>query len=138
MTSHGHEPATCGALGFGDPYQGARLRGMVAGPFGLRQDNGLLPVADLRGREVWFEPEKKDWLQYLHRQAVDIYSENPEVYNFYDNILNNANLKTMFSEWVEQEGRHWNDGPQNSPRDLNCTLCKSTSTAGVKSESLYI
>lgn len=121
ITSHGHEPQSCGALGLGDAHQCGKLRGETTGPINMRQDTNLLPVADLRGRQIWFEPEKRDWLQHLQKYAKDTYNQDRENNQYFNDILEDPIKQTIFSEWIEQEGRHWDDGPltQNEGRDLS-------------------
>lgn len=110
MTAYGLEPGCCGALGLGSTAAGARFRGVKTSRTPMNRDGKLLPIADRRGRQVWFEHEKRDWLQWLENwictpTALPHY---PEVFN----ILNDVEEKqAAFSEWIEQEGRHWPDGP---------------------------
>lgn len=119
ITSYGHEPESCGALGLGDAFEGATCRGLYStGPRGLRQDSKLRPVANLRGRQVWFEPEKLDWLKHLQSTALDNTTKQPNQ-PYWNDILHDPAKQTMFSEWVEQEGRHWEDGPFKSGVGLN-------------------
>lgn len=118
ITSHGHEPESCGALGLGNPYEGGMLRGETTGLLGLRQDTKLRPVADLRGREVWFEPEKRNWLQHLQYYVKEMIRKNPDQRYWHD-LLYDPVKQTIFSEWIEQEGRHWEDGPVTSSQDLS-------------------
>ena len=108
MTSHGHEPQSCGALGFGDAHLGGKLRGLTTGDQGMRQDSNLRPVADIRGRQVWFEPEKREWLQSLQRKAEQERASD----QFWNRVLSEDKEQTIYSEWIEQEGRHWGEGPQ--------------------------
>lgn len=119
ITSHGHEPESCGALGLGNAHQSGKLRGETVGPYGLRTDTKLLPVADIRGREVWFEPEKREWLEHLQKYAEQVFKQDEQNNQYWNAIINDKGVKqTMFSEWIEQEGRHWEDGPQTQNRDL--------------------
>ncbi|KAK5098351.1 hypothetical protein LTS08_006484 [Lithohypha guttulata] len=113
VTSHGHEPQSCGALGLGEAHQGGRLRGMIK-PQGLHPDTNLQPVADIRGRQVWFEHEKRDWLGYLQHTAEQHFASHQDQ-PYWREILHDHAKQTMFSEWIEQEGRHWEDGP------ISCT-----------------
>lgn len=117
ITTHGHEPESCGALGLGNAHAGGKLRGEKAGPRVVRTDTKLLPVANIRGREIWFEPEKKDWLEHLQEYAENVFQQD-EANRYWHDILNDDVKQTIFSEWIEQEGRHWEDGPQTQSRDL--------------------
>ena len=118
ITSHGHEPESCGALGLGQAINGGRLRGLVRGPGGMRQDTFLRPVANLTGRQIWFEPEKRDWLEHLQKIAEETARNNREE-PYWNNILTDPAKQTMFSEWIEQEGRHWEDGPQTGDKKVS-------------------
>lgn len=126
ITTHGHEPESCGALGLGDAHRSGKLRGALVGPYGLRTDTKLLPVANLRGREVWFEPEKLEWLEHLQDYAQQVFKQDEQNNTYWNDILNNEVKQTIFSEWIEQEGRHWEEGPQNQNRDLNQSTSEMT------------
>ncbi|KAK5939278.1 hypothetical protein PMZ80_008582 [Knufia obscura] len=117
ITSHGHEPESCGALGLGEAHHGGKLRGMYTGAQGMRQDTKLRPVADLRGRQIWFEPEKREWLEHLQKTAEESFQQRQEQPYWLD-ILHDPVKQTVFSEWIEQEGRHWHDGPHASSANL--------------------
>jgi len=67
---------------------------------------------------VWFEPEKLDWLKHLQSTALDNTTKQPNQ-PYWNDILHDPAKQTMFSEWVEQEGRHWEDGPFKSGVGLN-------------------
>ncbi|KAJ9658395.1 hypothetical protein H2198_003679 [Neophaeococcomyces mojaviensis] len=124
ITSHGHEIESCGALGLGDAFQGAKLRALYStGPQGLRLDSKLRPVADLKGRQVWFEPEKLDWLKHLQAAAEKNLTEHPDE-PYWNDILNDPAKQAMFSEWIEQEGRHWEDGPLTFNASLDQSIKK--------------
>jgi SCF-associated factor 1 len=70
----------------------------------------LLPIANRRGRQVWFEHEKREWLQWLENwiRTPTALPHYPEVFNVLDH---DEKKQAAFSEWIEQEGRHWSDGP---------------------------
>ena len=109
ITAYGREPSCCGALGLGGTNAGSRFRGVKTGRTPMNRDAILLPVAAKRGRQVWFEHEKKDWLQWMEDwiRTPTAFPHFPEVFA----VLNDQEDKqAAFSEWVEQEGRHWHDG----------------------------
>lgn len=118
ITSHGHEPESCGALGLGQAQNGGRLRGMVKLPGSMRSDTKMRPIANVTGRHIWFEPEKRDWLEHLQKVAHDTFAETRRQ-SYWSEILNNPDKQTMFSEWIEQEGRHWEDGPNTGNKTLS-------------------
>lgn len=116
ITSYNTDPKSVGALGLGNINTGSRLRG-VKTRAGIQADSKLLPLAERRGRQVWFEPEKRDWLKYMEEvlrekefvtdETDDRGNRRPamDLFQFDDRKM------FMFSEWVEQEGRHWSNGP---------------------------
>ncbi|EXJ94202.1 hypothetical protein A1O1_02595 [Capronia coronata CBS 617.96] len=110
ITSYGVDSQSCGSLGLSGPETGGRFRGLRRIRPGLRSDASLLPVANLRGRRVWFEPEKKDWLQWmedqLHQTHLNV--DGRPAHHIWDD---DETKQAAFSEWVEQEGRHWDEGP---------------------------
>jgi SCF-associated factor 1 len=110
ITAYGVEPGCRGALGLGSTAQGARFRGVKTSRIPMNPDGKLLSIANRRGRQVWFEYEKRDWLQWLENwiRTPTALPHYPEVFN----VLNYGETKqAAFSEWIEQEGRHWSDGP---------------------------
>ena len=81
----------------------------------MNRDGLLHPIAELRGRQIWFEPEKRDWLQWLEAEIKNdrfTHGGAPAVRAF-----DSFERQAMFSEWVEQEGRHWSDGPADHAVD---------------------
>ena len=127
ITSYGTDSQQCGQLGLGRVQTGARFRGLgLVG--GMSRDAVLHPLAERRGRQIWFEPEKKDWLAWLSNSA------NAYVTGFFQGAsVQEDNRTAMFTEWVEQEGRHWKDGPQSSQKAGTST---NPSTGGADYESL--
>jgi SCF-associated factor 1 len=118
ITAYGVEPGCCGALGLGSTAAGARFRGVKTSRTPMNRDGKLLPIANHRGRQVWFEHEKRDWLQWLENwiRTPTALPHYPEVFN----ILNDVEEKqAAFSEWIEQEGRHWPDGPYQATVNQN-------------------
>jgi len=110
ITAYGVEPGCCGALGLGSIVAGARFRGVKTGRTPRDRDGKLLPIANRRGRQVWFEHEKRDWLQWLENwiRTPTALPHYPEVFTTLNDI---EEKQAAFSEWIEQEGRHWVDGP---------------------------
>jgi SCF-associated factor 1 len=112
ITAHGRDPSGVGALGLGNPPSYAKFRGLRQA--GHSRDYDLLPIAARRGRQVWFEPEKKDWLEWLEKSSEEslhqalAYDYNDMPHN---RIQDSPSIQAAYSEYVEQEGRHWEDGP---------------------------
>lgn len=69
ISSLGRDSGSCGQMGLGDPISGARFRGLHRDAMQASRDAFLLPIAERRGRKIWFEPEKKDWLNWLVSSA---------------------------------------------------------------------
>lgn len=111
ISSLGRDSRSCGQMGLSDPNTGGRFRGLHRDPNQLSRDACLLPVAERKGRQIWFEPEKKDWLNWLEstlkEQQFKLADGRPAVRGW-DNLERSA----MFSEWVDQEGRNWKYGTQ--------------------------
>jgi SCF-associated factor 1 len=111
ISSHGVDSQCSGQLGLGAPNTGARFRGLHRNAMG--RDATLMPIAERQGRHIWFEPEKKDWLDWLEttlKASGFNDNENRPAVRSWD-ALDKAG---MFSEWIEQEGRHWKDGPHTA------------------------
>ena len=125
--SFGVDSQMCGQLGLSGMPSGCRFRGLRPGAGGALGNEGvLLPIAERRGRQIWFEPEKKDWLSWMESCVSDgnwkDESGQPAVAAW-----NGSNARWgAFSEWVEQEGRSWQEGPVSSAQE--------SSAAGGRSE----
>ena len=110
ITAYGIESGCCGALGLGDTNAGSRFRGLKTSRTPIYRDGRLLPVSFQRGRRVWFEAEKRDWLHWMEGlvKTPTAFPHYPEVFR----LLNDDEEKqAQFSEWVEMEARHWAEGP---------------------------
>ena len=114
ITSYGNDSQSCGCLGVSLPQTGGRFRGLRRDGPGLWSDAVLLPIASIRGRQIWFEPEKKEWLQWMEDQLDEphLATGGQSARQIWES---DATKEAAFSEWVEQEGRHWEDGPGHSP-----------------------
>lgn len=103
ITSYGSEPRGCGCLGLGghgDPE--GRLRGLRYQ--GIGGDGRLVPHAYTSGRRIWFEEEKRRWITFLTSGAKD-----PEEARDRIRMCADVNVQGEVSEWVEQEGRAWEE-----------------------------
>ena len=112
ITSYGNDPQSCGSLGLSSTQSGGRFRGLRQDRPGVRSDAVLLPIANIRGRQVWFESEKKDWLQWMEDQLSQphLATDGQPARHIWDI---DAVKQAAFSEWIEQEGKHWEEGPAN-------------------------
>ncbi|KAI5367545.1 putative regulator of chromosome condensation 1/beta-lactamase-inhibitor protein II [Septoria linicola] len=104
ITSYGYEPQACGALGlggFGVPE--GRLRGIRNQ--GIGGDGHLVPHAYTQGRRIWFEEEKRKWVQFLTSGGAD----QQEAADRVRLAIGSPDIIAQgeVSEWIEQEGRDW-------------------------------
>ncbi|KAJ4362465.1 hypothetical protein N0V83_010558 [Neocucurbitaria cava] len=131
ITSYGTEMQACGALGLGDEQtSGGIARGVVYDRF---SHNGqLLPHAYTRGRQVWFDARKKDWLEYV----VSGHKDQEESRERRSLFTNANNVQGEVSEWFEQEGRAWDqDGGDDG---LGAYFALRVSAAGWHSGALVL
>lgn len=110
ITSYGRDSQQCGSLGLSQPQSGGRFRGLRREHPNPRSDADLLPISNLRGRQIWFEPERKDWLQWLEAQLGESHL-NVDGQSARAIFEDDPAKQAAFSEWIEQEGRHWDEGP---------------------------
>jgi SCF-associated factor 1 len=104
ITSYGTELQGCGALGLGEEGPQGKARGIVYDRF--QRDGRLLPHAYTHGRQVWFDSRKKDWIERIIQDGgnnPDEARERMELFN------EQANVQGEVSEWIEQEGREWDN-----------------------------
>lgn len=131
ITSYGTEMQACGALGLGDEQtSGGIARGVVYDRF---SHNGqLLPHAYTRGRQVWFDTRKKDWLEYV----VSGHKDQEESRERRSLFTNANNVQGEVSEWFEQEARAWDqDGGEDG---LGAYFALRVSAAGWHSGALVL
>ncbi|RMD44953.1 hypothetical protein DV735_g4, partial [Chaetothyriales sp. CBS 134920] len=125
VTTYGRDSQTCGQLGLSHLYHGGRFRGLrnaATGP-----DAILHPIALRRGRQIWFEPEKKDWLEWLENELRK--GDFPHSGRLPIEEWDDWDRQALFSEWIEQEGRHWADGPrEGGAQGEEAELKKKTDT----------
>jgi SCF-associated factor 1 len=114
MFSFGIDSMMCGQLGLSGVESGCRFRGLKKGVPQQPDDGILLPVAQRRGRQVWFEPEKKDWLTWMESCVLAKNFRDFKGRPGLESWTSSDPQAGAFSEWVEQEGRHWRDGPNGS------------------------
>ena len=93
ISSYGHEPEGCGALGLGDVTFSVVERGFA-------QDIVLKPECLTTGRRVHFEPEKKAWQLDLARAYAED-NQGPDV------SWPSDDTRHEISEWVEERLRTW-------------------------------
>ena len=145
ITAYGTESKCCGSLGLGDTNSGARFRGLQTSRTPFDRDGRLLGIANRRGRRVWFEREKREWLKWMETaiQTTTTPPLRPEVFTVLDE---QPDKQAVFSEWVEQEGRAWgceqsseNRGNDPMARDLlGAYFAISIAAAGWHSGALVI
>jgi len=150
ITSYGIEPQSSGALGLGglvaegfgwrltglsqDMMHG-HLRGLQVDRFNL--DRKLLPYAYYRGRQVWFQPEKKKWLDFLAGGGAN----SEEAKDRLEMCSRNPAVRAQVSEWIEQQGRAWDQKPEIKQKDqdgLGAYFALSVAAAGWHSGALVL
>jgi SCF-associated factor 1 len=131
ITSYGTENAACGALGLGDEASSTgQARGIVYDRF---SHNGqLVPHAYTHGRQVWFDERKKKWLEHVVQGKAD----PDESRNRRALFLEEPDVQGEVSEWLEQEGRAWDqDGGEDG---LGAYFALRVSAAGWHSGALVL
>lgn len=104
ITSYGTEPQVCGTLGLGGHgTPDGRIRGIRYQ--GAGGDGRLIPHAYTEGRRVWFEREKRAWIDFLTSGGVDPGEAQERIRM----ALGTPGIQCQgeTSEWIEQEGRDW-------------------------------
>lgn len=138
ITSYGTEPQNCGALGLGGHGGGeGRLRGIRYQ--GVGGDGRLIPHAYSEGRRVWFEREKRAWIQFLTSGGAD----PAEAMVRERMAIGSPDIQCQgeVSEWVEQQGRDWEGkfGVQDQDDDgLGAYFALSVTAAGWHSGALVL
>jgi SCF-associated factor 1 len=132
ITSYGKELQGCGALGLGGEAENERkARGIVYERFG--HDGRLLPHAYTKGRQVWFEEHKKEWLKNIvnggkdpeeARQRIELFQASQDV-------------QGEVSEWLEQESRAL-DSEDTGEDELGAYFALRVSAAGWHSGALVL
>jgi SCF-associated factor 1 len=136
ITSYGTEPQGCGALGLGgDGDPEGRIRGIRY--VGFSRDGKLLPHTYTHGRQVWFEPEKKQWIRFMTSGGKD----PEEAKERLRMTVTDVNVQGEISEWFEQEGKDWDKYPDLKDADedgLGAYFALSVSAAGWHSGALVL
>ncbi|QIW94505.1 hypothetical protein AMS68_000023 [Peltaster fructicola] len=148
ITSYGKEPQSCGALGLGGyASPEGRLRGIrhehmrnpgMAG-VRMRGDGTLVPHASLRGRQVWFEKEKREWIKFLTSGGADPGEAAERMRLSIGSVDYHAQGEV--SEWIEQEGKDWEEKyniRQEGDDDLPAYFVLSVCAAGWHSGALVL
>ena len=122
ITSWGRESRACGALGLGN-RPSALLRG-VRPDGGFAQD-GWLEANKIRlGRSIWFEKEKRSWLQDMVTKASQ--PEAAARWRMINDSTSDAHI--VMSEWFEREGRAWAANLPSSSSSSSSSFSSSSST----------
>ena len=136
ITSYGTEPQHCGALGLGSHAEN-RLRGLRSQAAG--GDGRLIAHAYTEGRRVWFEREKRAWIQFLTSGGVDPSEAMERVRMAIGSP--NVGCQGEVSEWIEQQGRDWESkfGLEDEDDDgLGAYFVLSVAAAGWHSGALVL
>ena len=130
ITSYGSELSACGALGLGDKTSSSGLaRGIVYDNMGTGR---IVRHAYMRGRQVWFDHRKNDWIEHV----INGHEDEEESGERRALFRSDANVQGEVSEWLEQEGRSWD---QDSGEDgLGAYFALRVSAAGWHSGALVL
>jgi SCF-associated factor 1 len=138
ITSYGSELQVCGALGLGGHGSpDGRLRGIRYS--GVGGDGRLIPHAYTEGRRVWFEREKRAWINFLTSGGVDPAEAQERIRM----AIGTPGIQCQgeISEWIEQEGRDWESkfGVRSDDDDgLGAYFALSVTAAGWHSGALVL
>ncbi|RMZ82442.1 hypothetical protein DV737_g2076, partial [Chaetothyriales sp. CBS 132003] len=133
VTTYGRDSQSCGQLGLSHLFHGGRFRSLRKAPTG--PDAILHPIALRRGRQIWFEPEKKDWLQWLEKELCK--GDFAHGGRLATDAWEDWDRQALFSEWIEQEGRHWADGPSEAADGQYTQRKIKTSNQDATTENSY-
>jgi SCF-associated factor 1 len=132
ITSYGTELQACGALGLGGEAEDEGFaRGIVYERFS--HDGRLLPHAYTRGRQVWFDNNKKEWLKHIIKGGDDPTEANERIELF----RATQDVQGEVSEWLEQESRAW-DRQDTGEDELGAYFALRVSAAGWHSGALVL
>ncbi|KAF2031183.1 RCC1/BLIP-II [Setomelanomma holmii] len=132
ITSYGTELQACGALGLGDEHEDeGRARGIVYDRF--THDGRLLPHAYTHGRQVWFDHQRKDWINHLMKGGDDGEEANERI----QLVRDQQHVQGEVSEWIEQEGRAW-EAKHKGKDGLGAYFALGISAAGWHSGGLVL
>lgn len=132
ITAYGSEYQACGALGLGNGAGSliGQARGVVNDRF--NQTGQLLPHAYTHGRQVWFDHNKRDWIDHI----IHGRTEGDESRERRSLFTSDRSVQGEVSEWIEQEGRFWDsDGGEDG---LGAYFALRVSAAGWHSGALVL
>lgn len=110
ITSYGTESQGCGSLGLGGRGEAeSRLRGLRHNGI----DRSLVQHAYTKGRKIWFEHEKREWIKFLSSGGVD----PREALERMRMTSRDTNALGEVSEWIEQQGSDWDKQPDIAAAD---------------------
>ena len=137
ISSYGHEPQCCGALGLGNRSAGARFRGVKFGGGNIwNRDAELLPIGYRQGRAIWFSESQEAWLQRLE-DLMQTPETSTGTHPAFAVLSEHEDKQTAYSEWVEREGRAWEEGVENED-GLRSHFAISVAAAGWHSAALIL
>ncbi|EFE36820.1 uncharacterized protein ARB_04346 [Trichophyton benhamiae CBS 112371] len=139
VSSYGREPGGCGSLGLGSALGGTPLRGLT-GPESeyFDEDVYYFEFAEEKRHNVWFEPEKREWLKYLAREAE---SEEDSLDWLTPLKENDHGLLEKYSTCIERAGEHWDNFPDIKPENtdgLGAYFVLSVASAGWQTVALVL
>ncbi|KAL9612485.1 MAG: hypothetical protein Q9167_002916 [Letrouitia subvulpina] len=129
VSAYGRELNSCGAFGLGNHWNTAPLRGV-----GVTDFAGSGMVLGDHGREVWFEPLMKFWLQDMREKGTGTARG--------DEILARGNRENFevieaMGDYSEREGRKWEEGV-TAEGDMGAYFVLKVAAAGWHSAALVL
>ena len=110
ITTYGQQPRSRGAFGLSKLNSGALFRGIkIHGPRQWGVDSRLQPIAWRHGRVMWFSQSQSEWLQHLE-DSLRMRDGEPLQHPTLEILLDDDDKQATYSEWIEREGRAWEDG----------------------------
>ncbi|GBF61651.1 F-box protein [Trichophyton mentagrophytes] len=139
VSSYGREPRGCGSLGLGSSLGGIPLRGLTEPESGsFSRDVYYFEFAEDKRHNVWFEPEKREWLKYLASEAGSQGDSSDWVTPLKEN---DHGLLEKYSTCIERAGENWDNFPTIKPEDtdgLGAYFTLSVASAGWQTVALVL
>ncbi|KAF3483657.1 uncharacterized protein GIQ15_02981 [Arthroderma uncinatum] len=139
ISSYGREPRGCGALGLGSVMGGIPFRGLTMDDEDRRySDAYFFPYARDKRHNVWFEPEKQEWLVHLSDVAVPRDGSSDWIMPLREN---RQGIMKKYSTCIERAGDNWGNFPDIKARDpdgLGAYFALSVASAGWQTAALVL
>lgn len=139
ISSYGREPRGCGSLGLGSILGGVPLRGLTEPDSeSFSRDVCYFEFAEEKRHNVWFEPEKREWLEYLASEAGSQGDSSDWLMPLKEN---DHGLLEKYTTCIERAGENWDNFPGIRPEDtdgLGAYFTLSVASAGWQTVALVL